>query len=111
MLLETRNYAGYLIVKVMAERLDAKNAVEFKEQISDIISEGNERILLNLEGVEFVDSSGLGAIVTCLKKLGGKGELAIYGVKKTVYTMFRLTRMDRVFQIFPTEELALSQIT
>ncbi|MEE9253288.1 MAG: STAS domain-containing protein [Thermodesulfobacteriota bacterium] len=73
MLLETRNYAGYLIVKVMAERLDAKNAVEFKEQISDIISEGNERILLNLEGVEFVDSSGLGAIVTCLKKLGGKG--------------------------------------
>lgn len=101
MLLETRNYAGYLIVKVMAERLDAKNAVEFKEQISDIISEGNERILLNLEGVEFVDSSGLGAIVTCLKKLGGKGELAIYGVKKNGVHYVQAYQDGQGFSNFP----------
>jgi anti-sigma B factor antagonist len=100
--LQTHADGNALVVKLTQTRLDAKIAVNFKEQMTALINEGNTKIVLDLSGVDFVDSSGLGAIVTCLKVLGRKGDLVISGVKNDVMTMFVLTRMDRVFQMFPT---------
>ncbi|MCS6808393.1 MAG: STAS domain-containing protein, partial [Bacteroidota bacterium] len=90
--------------------LDAKVAVSFKEEMAQLISSGISTIVLDLSAVSFVDSSGLGAIVTSLKLLGRKGDLLICGVKDDVMTMFSLTRMDRVFQLFPTVDDALRSI-
>lgn len=103
-LFQTQKVSNALIVKLSQPRLDAKIAVTFKDQITALINEGNSSLILDLSGVDFVDSSGLGAIVTCLKILGRKGDLVISGVKNDVMTMFVLTRMDRVFQLFPTVE-------
>jgi anti-sigma B factor antagonist len=100
--LQTHAQSNILVVKPTQTRLDAKIALNFKEEMTTLINEGNTKIILDLSGVDFVDSSGLGAIVTCLKVLGRKGDLVISGVKNDVMTMFVLTRMDRVFQMFPT---------
>lgn len=100
--IETQVLANAMVVKPIQSRLDAKIALSFKEEVIALINEGNTKIILDLSGVDFVDSSGLGAIVTCLKILGRKGELVISGVKNDVMTMFVLTRMDRVFQMFST---------
>jgi len=95
----------------LEKRIDAATATEFKQQMSDWIGAGNRRIVLNLMEVDFIDSSGLGAIVSSLKKIGGEGDLVICVVKETVMSLFRLTRMNRVFDIFSSEDEAVRALS
>lgn len=99
------------IATVIEKRLDAKIAVAFKDEMASIVNAGETVIVLDLSNVGFVDSSGLGAVVTSLKLLGRKGDLLVCGVKDDVMTMFTLTRMDRVFQMFPSTEDALGSLS
>lgn len=101
--LECTDMGQALVVRTRERRLDARLASEFKDRVGQLIENGHCRIVLSLAGVDFVDSSGLGAIVSCLKKLGPAGDLVICEVADGVQQMFKLTRMDRVFRILPTE--------
>jgi len=107
MQLQEKKMADVLIVRPLEKRIDAVTAMDFKQKMSDWIDSGNRRIVLNLSEVDFIDSSGLGAIISGLKKVGNEGNLVICVVKETVMSLFRLTRMNRVFDIFPSEEEAL----
>jgi len=107
MQIEGKKIGDLLVVTPLEKRLDASSAVDFKGKIVDWINAGNNRIVLDLSQVDFVDSSGLGVIVSCLKTLGGSGDLMICGIKETVMSLFQLTRMNRVFQIFPSQAEAL----
>lgn len=91
--------------------MDARSAGEFKERVGAFIKAGNQWIALDLSEVEFIDSSGLGALVSVLKQLGGKGEIAIGGVRDTVASLFKLTRLDKVFQLYPDPGMALSAVS
>jgi anti-sigma B factor antagonist len=106
----TTKLANAMVVTVTEKRLDAKIAVSFKDEMATLINAGETTVILDLAHVGFVDSSGLGAIVTSLKLIGRKGDLLVSGVKDDVMTMFTLTRMDRVFQMFPTTEDALNSL-
>lgn len=110
MLLETRKIGEVLVVQMVDKRLDAKVAVEFKEQMNSIIDNGNHSLVIALQNVDFIDSSGLGAIVCGLKALGRKGDMVICGTNDSVQSLFRLTRMDKVFRIFTTEEEAVAAL-
>jgi anti-sigma B factor antagonist len=88
-----------LIVALGNRRLDAALAVRFKERLVGLIEGGRAKIVVDLSLVEFIDSSGLGALVSLLKRIGRGGEIAICGLQTPVATMFRATRMDKVFQI------------
>jgi anti-sigma B factor antagonist len=107
MQIEGKKVNNLLVVTPLEKRLDASVAADFKGKIVDWINAGNNRIVLDLSLVDFVDSSGLGAIVSCLKTLGGSGDLIICGIKDTVMSLFQLTRMNRVFQIFSNQAEAL----
>jgi anti-sigma B factor antagonist len=109
--LEDRKEGEVLIIKPIEKRLDASVAVDFKEKVAELIKSGNELIVLDLSEVNFMDSSGLGAIVSSLKTLGRKGELVISGIQETVMQLFKLTRMDRVFRIFKDEKEAVSALS
>ena len=109
-IISTENQTNATIATINEKRLDAKIAVAFKEEMAALINSGVTVIILDMGGVGFVDSSGLGAIVTSLKLLGRKGDLLVAGVKDDVMTMFTLTRMDRVFQMFPTASDALKSL-
>ena len=108
---EHRKEAEVLILKVKDKRLDATKAVPFKEKMSEFINAGNKLIVLNLSEVDFIDSSGLGAIVSALKKVGREGDIVICNSKDPVKTLFKLTRMDKVFRLFETEEEAIKEIS
>ncbi len=69
---------------------------------------GENRIVPDLAAVRFVDSSGIGALVSALKALGGKGDIVLCGVAAPVAQMFSLARLDRLFQTFPRREEALA---
>lgn len=99
-----------LVVHVDEKRLDASKAPVFKDEMTKRIEAGNTQIVLDLSRVEFVDSSGLGALVSCLKRLGPKGGLAIAGASGTVIRLFSLTRMDRVFALHGTVDAAVDQL-
>jgi anti-sigma B factor antagonist len=95
---EERN--GVVLVLLEEERLDARIADQFKQAMGELIAAGGNRMVLDLSAVNFVDSSGLGAIVAALKTLDGNGQLVIAGLRDSTLAMFRLTRMDRVFSIY-----------
>lgn len=97
----------YLVVTVNASGIDASAALEFKDSMK-AIDESNQKILLNLEHVEFIDSSGLGAVVSVMKHLGKGRKKDLCALTPTVDKVFRLTRMDSIFAIYATREQAMS---
>lgn len=98
--------SGIYFVKVDAPRIDAAGAVQFKDSFREAISDVDGRIVLDLSQVDFLDSSGLGAVVAAMKLLGPDRRLEISGLTPTVQKVFRLTRMDSVFKIHANRDAA-----
>ncbi len=96
------------VITVGDARIDAAVAIQFKDQMRDLTRGVQGRIILNLTSVDFVDSSGLGAIVAALKQLGSDQSLELAALSPTVAKVFRLTRMDKVFLIHPSMEVAVA---
>lgn len=96
-----------LLVTVNDRRIDAAVAVRFKDKMLELTTHPSERVVLDLHNVEFLDSSGLGAVVGSMKQLGRERKLDLAALTPTVEKVFRITRMDRVFRIFPDVEAAL----
>jgi len=91
------------IVKVFQPTgiLERNTAALLSREISNVVNSGADTVLLDLKEVTFIDSSGLSALVTIKKKLQTAGaKLYICSIKNQVGVMFKLTRMERVFQIF-----------
>lgn len=86
------------IVTVKSSRIDAALAIQFKEDMRTQTSNSPERVILDLSAVEFIDSSGLGAIVASMKQLGSGRKLDLAGLSPTVEKVFRLTRHGYGFQ-------------
>jgi anti-sigma B factor antagonist len=100
-----------VVVEFQRKRIDAAFAVKFRDDIQALISQGNKKIVFNLELVEFIDSSGLGALVSVMKSLGGNQNMALCQVKDAVLTVFKLTRMDKIFVILPSESEAIKRLS
>ena len=99
-----------LVVTVDDRRIDAAVAVRFKDKMLELTEHPANRVILDLGNVEFLDSSGLGAVVGSMKQLGRQRKLDLAALTPTVEKVFRITRMDRVFQIFPTTDAALEGV-
>lgn len=105
----TRRDIGHVtVIRPLEKRIDAARAPEFKAAVVGVIDEGQASIVIDLAEVEFLDSSGLGALVACLKRVGQRGDLAIAGAGKSVAKVLTLTRMDKVFRIFNTADDAVA---
>ena len=96
-----------LIVVVEDRRIDAAVAVRFKDRMHELTRASPARVILDLGKVEFLDSSGLGAIVGSMKQIGRDRQLDLAALTPMVEKVFRITRMDRVFQIFATVDAAI----
>ena len=99
MQLKTQTRPKVISVLVMEDRIDAATAIQFKERMRDVTKDGPARVVLDLARVQFLDSSGLGAIVAVKKLLGPDRVLELSSLTPTVEKVFRLTRMDSVFTI------------
>lgn len=108
MQLQTQTRPKLLSVLVMNDRIDAASAIQFKEQMRDLVQGATGRVVLDLSRVMFLDSSGLGAIVAVKKLLSPDRVLELSGLTPTVEKVFRLTRMDTVFTIHPSHAKALA---
>lgn len=97
-----------LLVKPLEKTIESANSRDFKTKLVDMINEGHHLMILNLSQVEFMDSSGLGCLISILKLLAThQGNLALYNVQEPVKRIFTLTRLNQVFSIYSTEEEAM----
>ncbi|MBM3224526.1 MAG: STAS domain-containing protein [Candidatus Tectomicrobia bacterium] len=103
--------ADALVVKVHAKRLDARAAPEFKSKLTSLIQEGHTQLVVDMTQVDFLDSSGLGAMIAGLKLLGGNGEIVLCGVNPKLMSLLKITRVDKLFRLFATPEEALTGLT
>ena len=67
-------------LSISARRLDIRVTPEFKTQLVHLAQRGHERIVMDMAALEFIDSSGLGALIAGLKALGGRGEMVLCGI-------------------------------
>lgn len=107
MRLTARALHGWAVVTVEDARIDAAVAIVFKEAMRNATEGGAGPVILDLSEVNFIDSSGLGAIVAVMKHLGGERRLHLAGLTPNVDRVFRLTRMDSVFPIHASVAHAL----
>ena len=98
------------VIRPGVYRLTAVNAKAFKDDVTALINEGAAQLIVDFQEVTFLDSSGLGALVGVLKKIGHRGDLAVCGLTPSVAQMFKICRMDRVFTTHPTVETALQEM-
>lgn len=106
-MMNTEPFGDSLVVTMEVSRLDSSVAVDFKNQVFGFIDSGNTDLVIDMSNVEFVDSSGLGAMVSGLKKLGSTGSMAVVALTPAVSKMFEMTRLNRVFSIHDSCQQAL----
>ena len=94
-----------LTVTVDETRIDAAIATRFKDRLREIVLRGRKPVRLDMRRVDFMDSSGLGAMIAVRKALPEALPLVLEGLTPNVERVFRLTRMDSVFDIRPAPTL------
>ena len=101
MKLNLEKIKGCNVIFIREERIDAHNSGELKEYILHMLEQGEVNIIVQLESVRFIDSSGLGALLSGYKHAAAKsGKLSLACCKQQVLSMFELTRLNRVFEIY-----------
>jgi anti-sigma B factor antagonist len=97
-----------MVIIVREERLDAHNSDELKIEMNRLFESGAKNLLVDLKEVRFIDSSGLGALVSGYKNASTRqGSIKLCGLQSQVKSMFELTRLHRVFDIFQAVDEAL----
>ena len=89
-----------VLVKLDTDRLDAANAVDVKAEILSTVKKSNStRLIVDMGPVTFIDSSGLGALVSVRKNIPETWEMDLRNTTGFVQKVLKLTKMDRVFSI------------
>lgn len=88
-------------IRISDERVDAAAAPSLKRTLDEVIIGAPNKMVLDLEKVQFMDSTGLGVFVSLVKKLGPDGAIAAAGVRPAVERLFQLTRLDTLFRLVP----------
>ena len=95
------------IIALVGAELDAGTTEEFKREIAPVL-EQHAQVIFDLSQLGFIDSSGLGSLLTCLRHLQTRGgDLKLCGMSKSVRALFELVRMHRIFHIFETQTEAI----
>jgi len=97
--LDHQVHGDALMITVNEPRIDAAIAIQFKDKVRELAKDGPARVVLNMRHVDFLDSSGLGALVAAMKQLGANRSLELAALTPPVQKVIRLTRMDSVFTV------------
>jgi len=97
------------VLTLRETRVDAYNSAELKDRILRALEDDGQALVIDLSQVQFIDSSGLGALLSGYKNANLRASsFALAGVQPGVKSMFDLTRLHRVFEIYPSLEEAMA---
>lgn len=98
-----------LLLRVNGSNLDASRSYEFKDEVKDIVeSKGIYNLVIDLNSVLFIDSSGLGCLIAALRlSHTGNGDVRLSGMCRQVQSVFELVSLNKLFQTFDTYDEAI----
>lgn len=83
--------------------VDVYTSPRLRQQLTDVIDGGCVNVVVDLQNLGFIDSSGLGVLVSALRKVKeGGGTLRLVCTKESILKIFRITGLDKVFPLFPS---------
>jgi len=101
---------GDWVVARASGDLDLTTAPRLRERVVQVVSEGQPRVVLDLEGVDFVDSTGLGVLVGLLKRTRSQGgDLRLVSTRRSLQKVLELTSLDRALPLARTVDEALAE--
>jgi len=104
--LATRTVAEHTVLEVGGE-VDVYTAPRLRERLVELVDAGSRHVIVDLAGVEFLDSTGLGVLVGAMKRLRvANGTFGLVCSKEPLLKIFRITALDQVFPIYATVEAA-----
>ena len=106
--LDTRTEGDRTVVAVGGE-IDVYTAPKLREQLIDLVSAGKYHLIVDMENVDFLDSTGLGVLVGGLKRVRAHdGSLELVCTQERILKIFRITGLTKVFPIHPSVDEAIS---
>lgn len=98
------------LVSIKGDTIDASNKPKLQKKLEGVI-EGSRFMVLDMSEVTFLDSSGLGMLLSCLRRLNGKkGDLRLCCLTKPVRSLIELVRLNNVIEIYDTSEAAMASV-
>lgn len=103
---------GDICIITISGRIDAVTSKDVEAKLDGAIEERKEKIIINLAKVDYISSVGLRVLLAALKKQRqNQGSLQLASLQPFVQNIFKITGLDKVFQIFPTEEAAFQSMS
>ena len=100
---------GDATVVVLTGEVDLHHTPEVHKALVAACQREPKRLVVNLEGVSYLDSSGIGTLVEVFRRVNGfGGKLALCGLSDRVHSVFEITKLDKFFKIYESEPEALS---
>lgn len=97
------------ILRVAGE-LDMSTAPRLRQRVIAIVASGSTKLVLDLEGVDFLDSTALGVLVGVVKRLRtNDGELRMVCTRESLLKLFEITGLDKVFQLYDSVDTAIPE--
>jgi anti-sigma B factor antagonist len=104
----TRDVDGVTIVDIKGRIVPGEESAALRKLVADFVGKGQRKILLNFVDVNYIDSSGLGNLVSSLVRVRMyDGELKLLNLAKRVYDVMQVTKLDSVFDIMDDEAVAI----
>lgn len=89
--------------------IDLHIAPSVTAALNEMIDKKPQRLVVDLSAVSYIDSAGLAALIQAMQKVEGYGgKFVLAGLRETVRSIFEISRLDQVFQIFPDADAALA---
>ena len=100
--LDSREEGDWTVLDVVGE-VDLSTAPVLRARIEELVQRGTQRLVVDLRGVAFMDSSGLSVLVACMKRMReAGGDLAVSCPNESILKVFTVTGLDRLFTIRPS---------
>ncbi|MBX7222935.1 MAG: STAS domain-containing protein [Blastocatellia bacterium] len=109
-----RRSGSVVILDLEGKILLGEGDIQLKEYIAKLVERGERKVMLNMAGVPYMDSSGLGEIVRCytaVRRAPGGGELKLYNLTKRLQDLLTITKLISVFETHANEESALQSFS
>ncbi len=110
--IESRTVSGVAILDIHGKVTIGEGSVAIREKVSELLNEGNKNILLNLGDVSYVDSSGIGELVSSFTTVSNQGgQLKLLNLTKKLEELLAITKLVTVFDSYDDEQKAVESFS